>query len=279
MNLEVVHHILTAQMITSSQEGELCQSLRYLAEPTELSEADVENLPLDALSFVLAAVPREEAGSEPQWYRLADARQLTIKPIKYCFSAIAALPLPVWPFYLLGDLDIGAHLECYVAAYFPTIDVQFSSPDLHLNLGSQRLSVTLPIGNRLMCSRYGSPEAASYSYYVEGLSAVSISVKKNPSDSLDVPNLSRKEPEFFDLSRLQYEGSVAASKLVAVGSGLTLHAHTYFDRQAGQSREMTHRKLMDLATHLQKQTSAKDPATLISEMFAMSDGSVGIGSR
>ena len=279
MNLEAVQHVLTAQMISSMQEGQLCRSLRYLAEPTELSESDVNNLPQDALSFVLAAVPNEEAASTPQWYRLVDARQLNRPPIKYCFSAIAALPLPVWPFYLLGDLNIGAHLECYVAAYFPTIDVQFSSPDLHLNLGSQRLSVTLPIGNRLMCSRYGGPEAASFSYYVEGVSAVSIAVKKNPSHSQNLPSFLSKEPEFFDLSNLQYEGPVSASKLVSVAPDLTLQAHTYFDRRANQSREVTHRKLMDLTTHLRNEIGAVDPATLVSEIFAMPDGSIGIRSR
>ena len=59
MNLESIQHILTAQMISSVQEGELCRSLRYLAESTELTEAEVNNLPDEARSFVLAAIPNE----------------------------------------------------------------------------------------------------------------------------------------------------------------------------------------------------------------------------
>ena len=118
----------------------LCRSLRYLAEFTELTEAEVNNLPDEARSFVLAAIPNEEAGNALQWYRLADAQQLRSIPVKYCFSAVAALPLPVWPFYSLGEFDPGAHLECYLSAYFPTIHAEFFTPNLHLRRDSQSLA-------------------------------------------------------------------------------------------------------------------------------------------
>jgi hypothetical protein len=66
VNLQSLQHILTAQMISSVHEGELCRSLRYLAEFTELTEAEVNNLPDEARSFVLAALPNEEAGNALQ---------------------------------------------------------------------------------------------------------------------------------------------------------------------------------------------------------------------
>ena len=50
-------------MISSIHEGELCRSLRYLAEFTELTGAEVDNLPDETRSFVLAAIPNEEAGN------------------------------------------------------------------------------------------------------------------------------------------------------------------------------------------------------------------------
>ncbi|MEL0088360.1 MAG: hypothetical protein VW757_09770, partial [Halieaceae bacterium] len=109
MHLQSLQQVLTAQMISSTHEGELCRSLRYLAEFIELTEAEVNNLPDEARSFVLAAIPNDQAGDALQWYRLEDTQQLSSPPVKYCFSAVAALPLPVWPFYLLGDFDPGAH--------------------------------------------------------------------------------------------------------------------------------------------------------------------------
>ena len=48
-------------MISRAHESELCRSLRYLAEFTELTEADVNNLHDEARSFVLAAIPNEDA--------------------------------------------------------------------------------------------------------------------------------------------------------------------------------------------------------------------------
>ena len=63
LNLQSLQHILTAQMISSIHEGELCRSLRYLAEFTELTGAEVDNLPDETRSFVLAAIPNEEAGN------------------------------------------------------------------------------------------------------------------------------------------------------------------------------------------------------------------------
>jgi hypothetical protein len=125
-------------MISRAHESELCRSLRYLAEFTELTEADVNNLHDEARSFVLAAIPNEEVGNAFQWYRIADAQQLRSIPVKYCFSAVAAVPLAVWPFCFLGDFDPDAHLECYVSAYFPTVHADFSTPDLHLSRDSQR---------------------------------------------------------------------------------------------------------------------------------------------
>ena len=278
MNLESIQHILTAQMISSVQEGELCRSLRYLAESTELTEAEVNNLPDEARSFVLAAIPNEEAGNALQWYRLADAAQLRSTPVKYCFSAVAALPLPVWPFYLLGEFDVGAHLECYVSAYFPTVHAEFATPDLHLSQDSQRLAVKLPIDERVVSLRYADSEKASFSYYVEGVGTVSISSKRTPSDSQNLFASSSEEPEFLSLSGLQYEGSVIASKLVSAAPGLTLQAHTYFDERAGHVRDITHRTLIDFITSLRALNTTQDPMTAISDLSTMPDGSLGIRS-
>lgn len=279
MNLQSLQHILTAQMICSVHEGELCRSLRYLAEFTELTETEVNNLPDEARSFVLAAIPNEEASNALQWYRLADAEQLRSTPVKYCFSAVASLPLPVWPFYLLGEFDPGAHLECYFSAYFPTIQAEFATPTLHLSRDSQRLSVKLPIEERVVSSRFADSEEASFSYYVEGVGTVSVSVKKSSPDSRNLTSFSSEEPEFLPLSDLQYEGSVLASKLVTAVSGVTLQAHTYFDERAGHIREITHRRLIDFIECLRALNSTQELATLASEFYIMADGSLGVVSQ
>ena len=99
LNLQSLQHILTAQMISSVHEGELCRSLRYLAEFTELTEAEVNNLSGEARSFVLAGIRNEEAGNALQWYRLADAEQLRSNPVKYCF-------LRLLPYRSLSGLSI-----------------------------------------------------------------------------------------------------------------------------------------------------------------------------
>ena len=279
MNLQSLQHVLTAQMISSVQEGELCRSLRYLAEFTELTEAELNNLPDEARSFVLAAIPNEEAGKALQWYRLADAHQLRSTPVKYCFSAVAALPLPVWPFYLLGDFDVGAHLECYVSAYFPTVQAEFATPELHLSRDSQKLAVKLPIDARVVSSRFADSEEASFSYYVEGVGTVSISTKRSPSDSQNLMSSSSKELEFLSLSDLQYEGSVLASKLVTSFSGVTLQAHTYFDERAGHVRDTTHIRLIDFIAFLRALNVPQDPVTLTSNLCTMPDGSLGMETR
>lgn len=276
MNLQPLQHILTAQMISSVHEGELCRSLRYLAEFTELTEAEVNNLPDEARSFVLAAIPNEEAGHALQWYRLADAQQLRSIPVKYCFSAVAALPLPVWPFYLLGEFDPGAHLECYLSAYFPTIHAEFFTPNLHLSRDSQSLAVKLPIDERVVSSRFGDSEEASFSYYVEGVGAVSISTKSSPSDSQNLMSSESEETNFLPLSDLQYDGSVLASKLVTRFSGVTLQAHTYFDERAGHIRDITHRRLIGFIESLRALNAAQDPVTLTSNFSTMPDGSLGM---
>ena len=278
MNLQSLQHILTAQMISSVHEGELCRSLRYLAECTELTEAEVNNLPDEARSFVLAAIPSEVVGNALQWYRLADAQQLRSTPVKYCFSAVAALPLPVWPFYLLGEFDVGTHLECYVAAYFPTVHAEFSRPNLHLSRDSQRLAVKLPTDERVVSSRYADSEEASFSYYVEGVGTVSISSKITPPDSQTLPSPSSEGPAFLPLSGLQYEGSVLASKLVTVVAGLTLQAHTYFDEGAGHVRDITHRRMIDFIASIRALNATQDPDTLTSNLHMMPDGSLGIGN-
>ncbi len=276
MNLQSLQHILTAQMISSIHEGKLCRSLRYLVEFTELTEAEVNNLPDEARSFVLAAIPNKEAGNALQWYRLADAQQLRSTPIKYCFSAVAALPLPVWPFYLLGEFDPGAHLECYVSAYFPAVQAEFSSPNLHLSLGPQKLSVKFPIDDRVTCSKYSDPRKASFSHYFEGVGTVTVSAEKVGSHSQNLPVSSGEKPEFSDLSALQYEGSVVASKLVSSASGLTVQAHTYFDERAEQVRDITHHRLANFITSPRARREIKEPVTLISDLFTMPDGSLGI---
>ena len=263
-------------MISSIHEGKLCRSLRYLAEFTELTEAEVNNLPDKARSFVLAAIPNEEAGNALQWYRLTDAQHLRSTPAKYCFSAVAALPLPVWPFYLLGEFDPGAHLECFASAYFPTVQAEFSTPCLHLSRDSQRLTVKLPIGEQVVSSRFGNSEEASFSYYVEGVGTVSISIKRSPSDSQNLMSSESEETEFLPLSDLQYDGSVLASKLVTSFSGMTLQAHTYFDGRAGHIRDTTHRRLIDFIESLTALTAAQDPVTLISNFCTMPDGSLGM---
>ncbi len=278
LNLQSLQHILTAQMISSIHEGELCRSLRYLAEFTELTEAEVNNLPDEARSFVLAAIPNEDVGNALQWYRLADAQQLRSTPVKYCFSAVAALPLPVWPFYLLGEFDPGAHLECYVAAYFPTIQAEFSAPDLRLSQHSERLAVTLPTSERIVTSRYADSETASFSYYVEAVGTVSISSKITPSNSQTSFSPSSEGPVFLPLSGLQYEGSVLASKLVTAVAGLTLQAHTYFDERAEHVRDITHRRMIDFIASLGSLNAIQDPETLTSNLRTMPDGSLGIGS-
>ena len=276
VNLQSLQHVLTAQMISSVHEGELCRSLRYLAEFTELTEAEVNNLPDEARSFVLAAIPNKEAGNALQWYRLADAQQLRSTPIKYCFSAVAALPLPVWPFYLLGEFDPGAHLECYVSAYFPTVDAEFSTPELHLSQDAQRLTVKLPINERIVSARLADSDAASFSYYVEGVGAVSISTKSSPSDSQNLMSSESEETNFLPLSDLQYDGSVLASKLVTSFSGVTLQAHTYFDERAGHIRDITHRRLIGFIESLRALNAAQDPVTLTSNFSTMPDGSLGM---
>lgn len=276
MNLQSLQHILTAQMITSAQEGQLCRSLRYLVKPAELSGSEVKNLPDEALSFVLAAAPHKEVGNATQWYRLADAEQLGMAPVKYCFSAIAALPLPVWPFYLLGELDAGAHLECFLAAYFPAVSTEFTSPDLHLSHDLQRFSVTLPVDGRCVSSFYAEPEKASFSYYSEGVGAVSVSIERVLPDSQIPPPLPGKEYKFSHLSGLQYEGHIVASRLVGSAGELTLSAHTYFDQRATTARDVTHRNLADLLTYFGSRTGAVDPATLATELLAMPDGSLGL---
>lgn len=279
MNLQSLSHILTAQMISSVHEGKLCRSLRYFAEVTELTEAEVNSLPDEARSFVLAAIPNEEAGNALQWYRLADAQPLRSTPVKYCFSAVAALPLPVWPFYLLGEFDPGAHLECYISAYFPTVQAEFSAPNLHLCRDSQSLAVKFPIDERVVSSRFGDSEEASFSYYVEGVGAVSISTKNSPSDSQNLMPSGSEEVAFLPISVLQYDGSVLASKLVTRFSGVTLQAHTYFDERAADIRDLTHRKLIDFIESLRALNSIQAPATLASEFYTMPDGSLGVGSR
>jgi len=276
MHLQSLQQVLTAQMISSTHEGELCRSLRYLAEFTDLTEAEVNNLPDEARSFVLAAIPNEQAGDALQWYRLADALQLRSTPIKYCFSAVAALPLPVWPFYLLGEFDPGAHLECYVSAYFPTVDAEFSTPELHLSQDAQRLTVKLPIDERVVSSRFGDSEEASFSYYVEGVRTVSISPKSSSSVSFNPMYSQSAETKFLPLSDLQYEGSVLASELVTRFSAVTLHAHTYFDEQAGHIRDVTHKRLIDFIESLRALNVAQDPVNLTSNFCTMTDGSLGM---
>jgi len=263
-------------MISSVHEGELCRSLRYLAEFTELTEAEVNNLPDEARSFVLAAIPNKEAGNALQWYRLADAQQLRSTPIKYCFSAVAALPLPVWPFYLLGEFDPGAHLECYVSAYFPSVQAEFSTSELHLSQAFQRLTVKLPINERIVSARFSDSDEGGFSYYVEGVGTVSVSVKKSSSDSRNLTSSSSEGPEFLPLSDLQYEGSILASKLVTSVSGVTLQAHTYFDERAGHIRDITHRRLIDFIESLRALNVAQDPVTLTSNLCTMPDGSLGM---
>ena len=276
MHLQSLQQVLTAQMISSTHEGELCRSLRYLAEFTDLTEAEVNNLPDEARSFVLAAIPNEQAGDALQWYRLADALQLRSTPIKYCFSAVAALPLPVWPFYLLGDFDPGAHLECYVSAYFPTVQAEFSTPHLHLSRDSQRLTVKLPVNERIVSARFSDSEKAGFSYYVEGVGTVSISTKSSSSVSFNPMYSQSAETKFLPLSDLQYEGSVLASELVTRFSGVTLHAHTYFDEQAGHIRDVTHKRLIDFIESLRALNVAQDPVNLTSNFCTMPDGSLGM---
>ncbi|MDA9711152.1 hypothetical protein N9U42_02160 [Luminiphilus sp.] len=276
MNLRSLQHILTAQMISSVHEGELCRSLRYLAEFTELTEAEVNNLPDEARSFVLAAIPNEEAGNAFQWHRLADAQQLRSTPVKYCFSAVAALPLPVWPFYLLGEFDPGAHLECYVSAYFPTVQAEFLERNLHLSRDSQRLTVKLPLDERIVSARFADAQEASFSYYVEGVGAVSISTKSSWSDSQNLSSPESEETKFLPLSDLQYDGPVLASKLVRSFSGVTLQAHTYFDERGAHIRDITHRRLIDFIESLGTLNTAQNPATLISHFCTMPDGSLGM---
>ena len=276
VNLQSLQHILTAQMISSVHEGELCRSLRYLAEFTELTEAEVNNLSGEARSFVLAGIRNEEAGNALQWYRVADAEQLRSTPVKYCLSAVAALPLPVWPFYLLGEFDPGAHLECYVSAYFPIVHAEFSTPELHLSRDAQRLTVKLPINERIVSARFSDSDEGGFSYYVEGVGTVSVSVKKSSSDSRNLTSSSSEGPEFLPLSDLQYEGSILASKLVTSVSGVTLQAHTYFDERAGHIRDITHRRLIDFIESLRALNVAQDPVTLTSNLCTMPDGSLGM---
>ena len=279
MNLQSLQHVLTAQMISSIHEGELCRSLRYLAEVKQLTEAEVNSLPDEARSFVLAAIPNEQAGYALQWYRLEDAQQLSSPPVKYCFSAVAALPLPVWPFYLVGELDPGAHLECYVSAYFPTVQAEFSTPDLHLSQDSQSLEVKLPVNERIVSARFSDSEKAGFSYYVEGVGTVSISTKSSPSVSQNLMSSEGAKTKFLPLSDLQYEGAVLASKLATRLSGVTLQAHTYFDLRAGHIRDITHRRLIDFIESLRALNEAQDPVTLIPNFFTMPDGSLGVASR
>ena len=250
--------------------------MRYVSEFTELTEAEVNNLPDEPRSFVLAAIQNKEVGNALQWYRLADAQQLRLTPVKYCFSAVAALPLPVWPFYLLGEFDPGAHLECYVSGYFPTVQAKFLTPNLHLSQDSQSLVVKLPVDERVVSSRFADAEEASFSYYVEGVGAVSISTKSNSSVSQNLMSSESAETKFMPLSDLQYDGSVLASKLVRSFSGVTLQAHTYFDERAGHIRDITHRRLIDLIESLRALNAAQNPVTLTANFCTMPDGSLGM---
>ena len=57
---------------------------------------------------------------------------------------------------------------------------------------------------------------------------------------------------------------------------MTLHAHTYFDEQAGHIRDVTHKRLIDFIESLRALNVAQDPVNLTSNFCTMPDGSLGM---
>lgn len=264
MSLKAVHHILTAQMVASAHQGKLSRSLQYLCCPQPMSLDEVEKLPQLAQGMVLAGVPRHDQRGELQWMRMSDAKYASAPPSQYRFSAIAALPLPVWPFYLLGELDLGRHLECYIAAYYPEVEVHYLRPTLSLVYGPFLLSIDIPGDQERFCATLEGSGQLNASGYTASVGAVSICIRKN-SDKLDEKNSVDDVSQFHvqDLSTLQYEGPAQATRITASAKEWLIDTHSYTDKEKSQEVDRVLREVAEMIKAMTARPTPETPSDLV----------------
>jgi len=226
-------------MVTSSHLGQPSRTLQYLSKPIPMSSLDVDSLPSEAQGLILAGIPKSASDSDIQWMRKQDAKYAGALPSKYYFSAIAAFPLPVWPFYLVGELDLGRHLECYIAAYYPEVAVRYVPSTLTLDHGGRNLEVDLKFDSGI-CSSLQSENNVSVSCYIPCVGAISMAIKKQDAETY----LEKRSADNFgqlevrDLSPLQYEGPVRAMLLRGKSNVLEFSAHVYLDKQKADANHV-----------------------------------------
>lgn len=221
--LVACHELLSGLFISSAQQARLCPSLDLILNPVDLSQKQVTALSDDEKSLVLAAVPSESTGSGPQWVKLDSLKFFPGLPVRYVMSGLAALPLPVWPFYLRGDLSAAAHLESFLSAYFPVFDSEATKNWLDVYDSATRLIVYFPENGHAVYSQCHSGKEIYLSAYLPDLGAVAVR-----SDQYVTGSTRCRVP----LSKDQYSGDLSVNTLTWFSGERSMSCKTYLRRAA-----------------------------------------------
>ena len=221
-SIKSVHRILSGLLISSAESRRLVDTLDLMLKPRIIDKNTVNKLNSKQKQFLLVSYQLPNA-NKFEWVLANHTRFIDRDPKAYALSGLAALPLPVWPFF--GDnpsLDARVHFAHYLNAYHPELLCKISPGIFSVLLGSS-FGVFCYQSDLSMClSAAGDDYSVEITLFSREIGTIVFKRSSIiPESPLRAASISRL------LSPLQYHGSLRCKEIGESIQGVYLSCIAY----------------------------------------------------